>query len=451
MAVRDRQSRNDIRPLNDVPVAVDDPSSTSEDTLLGIPLLINDTDADNDPLVYMLETSPSVGTLSFFSDRVEYMPPPDFHGTTSFTYRAFDGLALSNLATVTINVGPINDRPLARNDAFAIDEDIAGSLAVLANDTDPDGDPLTVTELGTPLHGTVRMNQDRTVTYTPALNFHGIDAFTYRVTDSHGEFAMATVEVTIRPLNDAPVAVDDAATIAEDTIAEMHLLDNDTDADNDLLSVMIVTQPAVGDLLTFTNGVNYTPPANFNGVVTFTYRATDGIVQSNLATVTITVTGINDLPIAFADALAINEDSPGIVAILANDTDPDGDPLTVTELGTPLHGTVRMNQDRTVTYTPALNYHGSDAFTYGISDGHGAFAIGRVEMTIAPLNDAPVAVDDAMTSSEDTLAFVHVLTNDTDADNDLLTFDIVTGVAVGGLLKFADHVSTFRRRTSTAR
>src|SRR4029450_12354263 len=119
----------------------------------------------------------------------------------------------------------------------------------------------------------------------------------------------------------------------------------------------------------------YTPAANFNGTDTFTYHASDGTAQSNTATVTITVNPVNDAPVATNDAYTTNEDTPlevpapGMLGVLANDNDPDGNPLTATLVGGPAHGTLALNANGSFTYTPAANFNGDDTFTYRASDG----------------------------------------------------------------------------------
>ena len=162
----------------------------------------------------------------------------------------------------------------------------------------------------------------------------------------------------------------------------------------------------------------YTPNENFNGTHSFTYKASHGAAESNVATVTITIAPVNDAPVAANDSATTNEDTAVTIAVLANDTDVDGDVLTVTGASAPLHGAAVPNANGTITYTPAADYNGADTFTYTVSDGHGGLATGTVSVTITPVNDAPVATSDAATTAEDTAISIAVPGNDTDVNDD---------------------------------
>jgi VCBS repeat-containing protein len=140
----------------------------------------------------------------------------------------------------------------------------------------------------------------------------------------------------------------------------------------------------------------YTPSANYSGSDTFTYHANDGTGNSNIATVTITVSPVNDAPVAVNNAYNTNEDTPLIVAlansVLVNDTDLEGNTLTAIPDVGPANGTLTLNANGTFTYTPAANYNGSDSFTYHANDATGNSNIATVTITVSPVNDAPVAV-----------------------------------------------------------
>src|SRR5439155_10010761 len=169
----------------------------------------------------------------------------------------------------------------------------------------------------------------------------------------------------------APVAVNDAVTMAEDTAVVGNVLTNDTDADaGTTLTAALVASPTHGTVtLAATGAFTYTPAANYNGSDSFTYKANDGTVNSNVATVTITITAVNDSPVAGNDTATTAEDTATTIAVLANDSDADGDTLTVSLGSQPAHGTAVVNADQTVTYTPAANYNGGDTFTYSVNDG----------------------------------------------------------------------------------
>jgi hypothetical protein len=203
---------------NQPPVAEDDAYATDEDTLLTVAapgVLGNDTDADGDPITAVLDSDVSNGALVLNADgSFSYDPEPDFCGTDSFTYVANDGQADSNVATVTITVDCVNDPPVADDDTATTDEDTPITIDVLANDSDVDGDSLTVDSVTLPANGTATINPDGTITYTPDSNYYGPDTFSYTISDGNGGTNTADVEVTVTPMNDLPLAniseIDDA-------------------------------------------------------------------------------------------------------------------------------------------------------------------------------------------------------------------------------------------------
>ncbi|MGD0795108.1 MAG: cadherin-like domain-containing protein, partial [Dehalococcoidales bacterium] len=358
-----------------------------------------------------------------------------------FTYRANDGQANSNTATVTITITAVNYPPVAVNDAYTTNENIALTVAapgVLANDTDPDGDNITAVKVTDPAHGTLTLNSNGSFTYTPAAYYNGTDSFTYKANDGQANSNTATVTITITAVNYPPVAVNDAYTTSQNTAltvtAAMGVLSNDTDADGDTLTAIKVTDPTHGTVTLNSNGsFTYTPTTGYTGSDSFTYKANDGKADSNTATVTITVTAVNHAPVAVNDAYTTSQNTALTVAakgVLSNDTDADGDSLTAVKVSDPSHGTLTLNSNGSFTYTPTTGYTGSDSFTYKANDGKADSNTATVTITITAVNHAPVAVNDAYTTSQNTAltvtAAMGVLSNDTDADGDTLTAIKVT-------------------------
>jgi VCBS repeat-containing protein len=375
-----------------------------------------------------------------------YTPAANYTGSDSFTYTASDGV-LSDTATVTLTIGAANDVPVATDDAATTPEDTGVTIAVLSNDTDADGDPLSVSGVTQGAHGAVTLNVDQTVTYTPALNFFGTDSFSYTASDGQGGTDTATVTVTVTPVNDAPIANDDTYVATEDTplniISTLGVLANDTDVDGDTLTATVGTAPTHGTLSLDANGsFLYTPAANYTGSDSFTYTASDGVL-SDTATVTLTIGAANDAPIANDDTATTPEDTVVTIAVLTNDTDADGNTLSIASVTQGSHGTVGINPDGTLTYTPALNFFGTDSFSYTASDGQGGTDTATVSMTVFPVNDAPNANDDAATTPEDTAISIAVLGNDTDVDGNSLSVGAVTQGSYGSVTINADQTITY--------
>ncbi|MCA9938168.1 MAG: tandem-95 repeat protein, partial [Anaerolineales bacterium] len=292
-------------------------------------------------------------------------------GTYNITVQAQSTTtAAAAAAAATLIINSLNDPPTAVDDSATTPEDTPITVDVLANDSDPNGDALTVSGVTQPTHGVV-VNNGADVTYTPDADYNGPDSFTYTISDGNGGTDTATVSLTIAPVNDAPVALNDSDTTLEDVPVTIDVLANDTDVDGDALTVSAMTQPTHGGVVNNGTDVTYTPDADYNGLDSFTYTVNDGHGGTDTATVAVIVTAVGDAPIAMNDSATTPEDTPVTIDVLANDFDGDGDPLTVTAVSTATHGTVALNPDSSVTYTPDADYHGSDSFTYTVSDGNG--------------------------------------------------------------------------------
>ncbi|MGJ0490379.1 Ig-like domain-containing protein [Methylobacter sp.] len=297
----------------------------------------------------------------------------------------------SDIENVAIVAGLL---PVAANDTYGTLQNTALEIAapgVLGNDSDPEGSPLTAV-LGTNVaNGVLVLNTDGSFSYTPNTDFTGQDSFTYTAQDGNGNSSgSATVTINVSAVNAAPVAADDSATTAEDTAVNIAVLDNDSDEDGDPLTVTL-NQPASGAAtVNADNTVNYTPNANFNGTDGFTYTVSDGKGGSATATVTVTVTAVNDNPVAVNDTATTNAGTAVTVPVLGNDSDVDGDALTVTAATSPANGTAAI-AGSSITYTPNAGFSGTDTFQYTISDGT-LTATASVTVTVNP-----VAVTDQVT------------------------------------------------------
>ena len=442
-----------VTPVNDPPVAQPDRYTINEDTVLAVNapgVLGNDSDIDGDVLSAALVNGPSHGAVTLNSDgSFNYTPATNFHGVDSFTYRANDGQTNSGNATVTITVNPVNDAPVAVNDDqyITLEDtklDVPAVSGVLTNDFDVDGDALTAILASTPTNGVLALNASGAFVYLPNTNFHGTDYFTYRVTDGFATSEVATVTITVLPVNDVPVAQNDSYIVNEDTaltVAVPGVLVNDIDVDGDALSAVAPSVPTHGTVTLNANGsFSYTPSTNYHGPDSFTYRATDGVATSAVATVSITVLPVNDPPVANNDNYTTDEDVALVVAasgVLGNDTDIDGDALTVILANTTTNGVLTLNTNGAFIYLPNTNFHGVDHFTYRVTDGVATSEIANVTITVVAVNDVPIANNDNYTTDEDValvLAAPGVLSNDLDVDGDTLSATLVSGTTHGTLV-----------------
>jgi hypothetical protein len=416
---------------NQPPSAVDDADSTVEDAAVTVDVLGNDTDPDLDAVSVDSVSQGTNGSVVNNGTDVSYTPNLDWNGVDTFTYTVADGNGGFASAQVTVTVTAQPDPPVAVVDADTTPEDVAVTVDVLANDTDPELDSLLVDSVTQGTSGSV-VNNGTDVTYTPNPGWNGIDTFTYTVADGNGGFDTATVTVTVTPANDDPTAVDDTDSTAEDTAVTVDVLANDTDPELDSLTVDSITQGANGSVVNNGTDVTYDPNPDWNGIDTFTYTVADGNGGFDTATVTITVTAVNDDPIAVDDTKTMGEDSSQAIPVLGNDSDPDGDPLTIAGVVDGTHGTV-TNNGSNVSYTPDSDWNGIDTFTYTVSDGNGGSAAAQVTVTVTPVNDDPQGVPDVTSTPEDTPATINVLANDTDVDSAPLTITSATNGSHGAV------------------
>jgi VCBS repeat-containing protein len=437
---------------NRPPVAGNDTYTVAEGGTLNVPapgVLTNDSDPDGDPITAVLVSGPAHASSFVLNANGSFNYVHDGSETTfdSFTYRASDGSATSNLATVNINVTPVNDVPVANNDTATVAEGGTINMAapgVLTNDTDPDGpSALTAILVSGPAHASsFTLNPNGSYVYVHDGSETTSDSFTYQASDGVATSNTATVSITITPVNDAPVANNDTYTVAEGGTLNQSapgVLGNDTDVDSPTLTAVLVSGPSHASSFTLNaNGsFSYVHDGSETVSDSFTYRANDGSLNSNVATVNITITPVNDAPVAVNDGPyivpeggSLNIASPGV---LANDTDPDSPVLTAVLVSGPAHAaSFALNANGSFNYVHDGSETLTDSFTYRANDGSLNSNVATVTITITPVNDPPAAADDAYTVAEGgtlTTPAPGVLANDTDPDSPLLTAALVSGPA----------------------
>jgi subtilisin family serine protease len=371
-------------PVNSPPLAVDETASTPKDTPTDIAVLDNDSDPDGDALSVTSATDPANGTTTVNLDNtVHYVPDAGYTGLDHFDYTISDGNGGTDTGSVTVAVTAVNTPPDAVADDLPVVEDTPTDLAVLANDTDADGDPLTIVSIGGQLHGTATANVDGTVHFVPDPNFFGDASFDYTISDGHGGTDLAPVKVRVSAVNDPPVAVNDTATTSEDVTVDVNVLANDSDVDGGAISVTGVSGAVKGTASINGNGtVHFVPTPNANGAGSFQYTISDGAGGTASASVSVTINAVNDPPVAVNDSATTAQGAPVTVSVLANDTDIDSGSLSIGSVSDPPHGTAVANANGTVTYTPDAGYSGPDAFGYTASDGSALSNVATVSITV---------------------------------------------------------------------
>jgi hypothetical protein len=282
-----------------------------------------------------------------------------------------------------------NQPPVANTDAGIVAEDSSDTITVLANDSDPNGDTLNVTGATQGANGSVVVNPDGTLTYTPNANFNGADSFTYTLSDGHGGTATASVSLTIAPVNDAPLASDGAAGLDEDMSVEIILSASDIDSAS--LSYIIVAQPTHGTLSPVVgNHMVYTPAPNYNGPDSFTFTASDGSLTSNTATVSIIVAPVNDAPV-LANIGNQTVAEGALLSFTLNGSDPDGDALVYSSSALPAGASLDAASGA-LNWTPNYNQSGIYTVTFTVRDTSGLSASETIRITVTDVvvNQGPV-------------------------------------------------------------
>ena len=462
-----------ITAINQAPTANNASASTDEDSPLV--LTLRGSDVNNANLSFSIVANPTNGTLGTLSPpncvaagsgssctaTVTYTPAANYSGSDSFTFKVNDGSLDSNVASVSIAVNAVNDRPVASNSAATTDEDVSVTITLTASDIDSTS--LAFATVNLPSNGSLEAisspncvssgagaNCTATVTYTPARDFNGTDSFTFRVSDGIVDSNTAAVSIAVNNINDAPVAQNQSVTTTEDSSVVITLVASDIDSVN--LGFAIVTAPTRGSLGNIStpsciangNGgsctatVTYTPGANLSGPDSFTFKATDGNLDSNPAGVSISVNAVNDTAVAGNDFYTTFKDTPlNLFApgVLGNDNDIDsaqGNLTAVLVSGPTNARDFTLNADGSFSYTPTLNFTGTDTFTYKANDGTTDSNATTVTIGVIAIGNAPLATNDFYTTSENTALAIPaggVLANDNDADTPAAN---ITAILVAG-------------------
>src|SRR5438445_147170 len=309
-----------VSAVNDAPVAVDDNASTAEDVPVTISPLDNDSDVEGPSPTIIRATATNGTAVIVGGTNVLFTPATNFNGTATIGYSISDGNGGTASALITVTVSPVNDPPVAVDDAANTAEDVPVTISPLDNDSDVDGDSLTITSVSA-TNGTAVIVGGTNVLFTPAANFNGTATIGYSISDGNGGTASALITVTVSPVNDPPVAADDAANTAEDVPVTISPLDNDSDVDGDSLTITSVSATNGTAVIVGGTNVLFTPAANFNGTATIGYMISDGNGGTASVQITVSVSPINVPAVAVYAAANTAEDVPVTISALDNDSD----------------------------------------------------------------------------------------------------------------------------------
>ena len=420
-----------------------------EDISQEFDVIKSSSDADDDILTISNITNPSNGSAAIIIDdqgkqKISYSPNANFNGIDQLNYTLSDGNGGTVTKTLSITVNEINDNPNAEIDSAVVDEDNSIIIDVLLGASDADGDNLSVSSVYGVTNGTAEIINGKII-YTPNSNYHGIDSFNYSISDGRGGLTTKTLNVNVNSINDNPNASLVEITTNEDTTLIIDVLSNVIDVDNDNLTLSLVdgvsngTAQIINSTIIDAFGnekiiqkIEYIPTDNFNGLDSLNYKVDDGNGGVVTKTLNITVTSINDDPIANNDNVVVNEDSSVVINAISNDLDIEDNQFEKNNIGiiaSVLNGTLVLNDDLTFTYTPDFNFNGSDSFSYQVKDADGTLSnIATVQINVNALNDAPII--DGSLSSQSVAAnqlFTYDLSNSLsfiDVENDEINVDV---------------------------
>lgn len=424
-----------VNSVNDAPIAVNDTTSVTEDNTVVIAVLTNDTDVDN--IAEISSSTVAVTTQAAFGSTtvnsnglITYKVNDDYFGSDTFEYTVSDiHGAVSNTASVSINISGNNDAPRTVNDEATTEEDTSVRVKVLDNDEDIDGsmDITSVALVVMPKNGIVEVQLDGSVIYTPNKDYFGLDTFTYTVKDTENALSSeADVNVSVTSINDAPIAVNDTVVLKEDIPLDINAIGNDSDIDGTIKSIKVLEAPTQGSVIidTSTLQLTYSPNQNFFGTDSFTYQTTDNLgAESNIATVLLTIETVNDNPLSNDDEAQTDEEVAVVVDVLENDQDIDGQLVLYSVIVTTeaQFGTTEVSASGKITYTPQLDYAGEDFFIYQVSDDQDGKSTAAVYIQINNINDAPVSVAETVSTKEDKALEIELKGTDPDRDNLIYT------------------------------
>lgn len=384
---------------NRVPTATAQSVTTNEDTSVAITL--SGADYEGAPLTFSISSQPNKGSLSCVGASCLYTPTANYNGTDFFNFKTNDGSLTSRAARVSLTINAVNDAPTATSNSLSVTEDVSATFVLQASDTDKDS--LSYQIATQPTRGTISLSGN-SVTFKSLSNVNGNDSFTFTVSDGKSTSAPATISISINPVNDAPTAVNQTVSTNEATSVMIAL--SASDVDGDALTATIGHAAVYGTVTVSGLNVTYTPDSSFSGADSFTYRVSDGAASSAVATVSITVNPVNDIPVVEDLSFEVGVGGSTIVNLIGSD--PEGSALTFSILNAPNHGTAVMTAPATFAYKPSNGYTGTDSLSFVASDGSAVSLPGDAQITVleegffVPVSESTLTpLDNTVDSSSD--------------------------------------------------
>lgn len=412
-----------INSVNDAPEAINQYITTNENKFSKLTINLEAIDVEDDNLTFSLVGNVVNGQLEGSGKIYTYTPDQDWHGSDGFTFKANDGQLDSNIASVVIGVNPTNDSPTTSSISMETAEDTPLTFMLIFNDIDNDN--LTFEIVQGAQNGSVSLS-DQFVTYTPNLNYNGIDTFTFKANDGTVDSNISTASINVISINDAPTSENKTVNGTEDQSVEFSV--NANDVEGETLSYHLVSGPSNGSVAInpSSNEMIYTPLKNYFGQDSFNYRVKDGTLFSSNSSVLINISGVDDPTIVNDGSKVLDEDIVLTFDLPVENI--DNDPIVTTITNSPSNGTLSILNGINVIYSPNENYFGSDSFNYTVNDGTENSDEKTINLTINSVEDIPQFSTDVDSvffgSSLYSQSYIALSIDDQDADGDAISWSI---------------------------
>ena len=422
-----------ITAVNDAPNGNDQTINAVEQVAKEIRLVGNDPDGD--AITYSIVDQPTDGTVTLDGVIATYISNSNSATSDSFTFKVNDGELDSNTAIISLNITAVNDAPNGNDQTINAVEQVAKEIKLVGND--PDGDAITYSIVDQPTDGTVTLD-GATATYTSNSDTATSDSFTFKVNDGVTDSNIATISLNITAVNDAPNGNDQTINAVEQVAKEITL--TGSDLDGDAITYSIVDQPTDGIVTLDGATATYTSNSDTATSDSFTFKVNDGVTDSNIATISLNITAVNDAPNGNDQTINAVEQVAKEIRLVGND--PDGDAITYSIVDQPTDGTVTLD-GATATYTSNSDTATSDSFTFKVNDGVTDSNIATISLNITAVNDAPIGNDQTINAVEQ-VEVIFTLTG-SDPEQDDITYAIVNPPSNGKVVidgTSATYVST---------
>lgn len=438
--------------ISDAPIATALSTSTQEDNSIVGDVSQYTTDSDSEIIVYGILTNPSFGNVTIQSNgSFSYAPNPNYFGSDQFIYYAADNFGMTDTSVVYIQISSVNDAPIAEPYTILTQEDIAISLNIAANYSDPENDDLTFSLLGLTGQGVAEITTSGLLSYSPALNAFGMETIDVQICDSYNACIVSNIAIEITPANDSPVSNSLELIGNEDSVLSSDLSSVTSDVEDSGLQFEISDNIQFGEWTLDASGIfEFLPFPNYYGtqVVNFTACDSEGACTTN--ELTLVVNPVNDAPVVLNSSITLSEDSATQNSLNGLVSDIDNDSLIISILQDVQHGSFVFSNDESFVYAPTANYFGMDSLIYSACDTNGECALGTIYFEVTFLNDLPIVNNESVQVIMNSTINGSVGANDEELDFEPLVYSVTEDLSGGIFTLNTDGTYSYTPATDTS-